>query len=294
MPATPKSHIARRGRGISRQMTKTNLVTAGLSEGSADRPLAPTVRMCPADPPLRTLTVLGAATRTLVTTYTDPGDRVLLIEPPVVARAVGSPRNPVRLDWAAVVEAVARLGRGASTRQTTPRGEPAVPLIRAADDVRATPDAATESEAGLGLDDPDRTIPIAADWITALDSVRPAADRFDLIIAAVGAVHPGTDPITAWAHDLTPTGILAIVTHSDRTYGQLAAPGRDLQRAARLAGLTLTDRLILLHESPPPGLTITDANRTAIMSNGHRRIHSTVLVFTPYVSEQDTAEAHNA
>jgi hypothetical protein len=296
MPATPKSPITRHGRGVAQQSAKANQVLAQRSSIRTDRPLTPTVRMCPVDPPLRTLAVLGAATRTLVTTYTDPGDRVLIVEPPVVARAVGSPRrpSPVRLDWAAVVEAVARLGRGASTRPATAWVDPAVPHTRPVDNEPTDPSAEPESGAGHGLDDPDRTIPIAADWITALDRDRPGADRFDLIIAAVGAVHPGHGPVAAWAHDLAPTGTLAVITHGDRTYGQLASPGRDLHRAARMAGLALTDRLILLHEPPPPAPVITDADRTALTSNGHRRIHSTVMVFTPHMPEQTTAEAHNA
>jgi len=280
MPATPKSRPARCGELYPRS-------------GRPGRSLFPTVRMCPVDPPLRTLAVLGAATRALVTTYTDPGDRVLLIEPPVVARAVGSPQrpSPVRLDWASVVEAVARLGRGASTHPAPMRVDPAAPHTSPADDDQTDRSAESESEPGLGLDDPDQTIPISADLIAALDSGGPTADKFDLIIAAVGAAHPGHGPVTTWAHNLTPTGTLAIITHGDRTYGQLAGPERDLHRAARLAGLTMSDRLILVHESPL-STAASDDQRVAFADTGHRRIHSTVLVFRTHLLDTN-GEAGN-
>ncbi len=100
-------------------------------------------------------------------------------------------------------------------------------------------------------------------------------------------MHPGHGPVTAWAHNLAPTGTLAIITHSDRTYGQLASPDRDVQRAARLAGLALSDRLILMYE-PPRSAAAHDDQRVAPMA-GHRRTHSTVQLFRPQLLNESGA-----
>lgn len=169
---------------------------------------------------------LGRAIVTLVTTYTHPGDRVLLLAPPPPRNVCPAARGGVRGPdpYAGLAEAVwtvTRLGRTADTATTTatlddPRG-------------RAAALGVGEVESGSGPrlgrlrlahpTDPDR----ATQHRLARVGSSPGG-RFDLIITAV---HPGgTDWLadTDWDTTLTPTGLLATITHSDSRDGLLIDP----------------------------------------------------------------------
>ncbi|MFF6001979.1 hypothetical protein [Prauserella flavalba] len=233
------------------------------ARSSRGRPFA-TVWVCPVDPPFRINDVVAAAIRTFVTSYTQPGDRVLLAIP-----SRPGPRH--RQDR--LVEMVLRLGRGA-TIPPTPHPQ----------DDHSTTEAGLcrppESEAGPGPTDPDATVSIAAETITGVDRARPPKDRFALIITTQPARHEDADSIIDWADHLTDSGTLIAVTHSGQHGSLSTAASPSVVRSAALAGLALTDRLVLLHQEPTATSPATDRDRRRLALGAHRRIHTDALVFT--------------
>ncbi|MCP2304089.1 hypothetical protein LV79_003796 [Actinokineospora globicatena] len=92
------------------------------------------------------------------------------------------------------------------------------------------------------------------------DQTGGSVDRYDLIIITVP---PGaTDWLRPadWAPVLTPTGTLAVITHSHRQHGRLIDPATTVIPRTTRAGLLLLDRVVLL----------TTAPRRAPARRGHR------------------------
>lgn len=232
----------------------------------------------------------------IVTGYTAPGQRVLLLDPaPHITPPAGWPsaaagHRPGRGPYAGLLEAgwtVVRLGRGVHTQTAAARpdrfGDSAV-------------DASSESESGRGLHTPSPASDHLGDGGTDRQSGPDTAatahgpDRFELILTAaepntLDALQP-----TDWAGLLTPTGTLAVITHSDNSGSWFTDPAGPLVRAAHHAGLHFTDRITLLrvpirdtvpavagtatHSRPasPPGPPTTWVR--------HTQAHDDLFVFT--------------
>jgi hypothetical protein len=195
---------------------------------------------------------LLTAVSKIVTTYTQPGQRVLLLTPsPFVAPLPTRPSAAVRsrlrhgpydgllgAGWTVV-----RLGRGIQTRTIAARHDP----------LGEDPGGAlAESKSGPGL--PTASPPTddhlgpSPDRRPGLDptAARHGPDHFDLIITAAQPHTLGWLRPTNWTGLLTPTGTLAVITHGDHSDGRLADPAGPLVRAARHTGLRYLDRIALL------------------------------------------------
>jgi hypothetical protein len=224
----------------------------------------------------------------IVTTYTQPGHRVLLLGPSTFAEPpAGQPSTPVRTQpkrdpYDGLLQAgwtVLRLGRSVHTQTAGARPDQrwedtAIPAVESESGLR--PDSSGPSPARPPSPDP--TAP------------RHGPDRFDLIITAavpgtLGELHP-----TAWADQLTPTGTLAIITHSDQTRAQLVDPSEPLVRAAHQAGLRYHDRIALLTTPVRHGQLAPTAGDAGDRSQGlrdrfsrsvrHTQAHHDLLLLT--------------
>ncbi|MFC5108969.1 hypothetical protein [Kibdelosporangium philippinense] len=184
----------------------------------------------------------------IITTYSTPGDRVLLLAPsPLVASrgiaglpATRAPRRPG--PYAGLLEAawpVVRLGRGVQTAITRPPDEPRP----------GTPSSADRSESGPGFaePDPDHTAftRIDASVIISDSGERPDG-LFDVIITAAESRTLARTRVTAWSRLLTPAGILAAITHSDHNGPWLQDSTGALVRAAQQDGLRYLDHIALV------------------------------------------------
>ena len=232
----------------------------------------------------------------IVTTYTQPGQRVLLLAPaPFVTSSTTGPSTSARTraersSYAGLLEAawtVVRLGRGI---QTQAAGPPADEI-----DSNDTGPAA-EAESGPKPHppgpDPDNRFRPCPNTRPDPDraATRPSPDRFELIVTAAELHTLDWLQPTAWADVLTPTGVLAVVTHSRYSRGRLNDPAERLVTAARHAGLRYHDRIALLRApvrdgalAAADGDTSTSAPspreqvRTAVR---HTRVHDELLLFT--------------
>ncbi|GLZ30830.1 hypothetical protein Lesp02_30190 [Lentzea sp. NBRC 105346] len=238
---------------------------------------------------------LLAAVIKIVTTYTQPGQRVLLLAPaPYLAPPASRPttlvhHRPQHDPYVGLHEAgwtVARLGRGVQTQTAVAHSEPVA---------ECTVNEPAESESGPGLttESPSvgHTVGPSADRLRESDSATTGhgSDHYDLIITAVQPrtldwFHPAD-----WADVLTPTGTLAIVTQGDRSSGRLADPAGALVRAAHHAGLSYLDRIALLREPVRDGALAVAApavrDRSSAASGRsttsvrHIQVHEDLLVF---------------
>jgi hypothetical protein len=232
----------------------------------------------------------------IVTTYSDPGHRVLLVgsaddlTPASAGHLSGVFRTPRRPGpYAGLTEAawtVVRLGRGIATRTAGPVDDglaDTLPLpIRSESGPEPDP-IRPDSEATPGPD---------SDTGTGSDRVAdaPGPDRFDVIITAAGPdMLDGLRP-TRWAPALAQHGILAVITHSENREGRLHDRTTDLVRAARHAGLRYLDHVILL-QVPVRNGVITPRPAAAddhsqprsprcAAAVAHTRTHADLLVFT--------------
>jgi hypothetical protein len=235
----------------------------------------------------------------IVTTYTQPGQRVLLLAPPrPLARPAWWSSSPARTrptddPYGGLLEAtwtVARLGRGVQTRTGTPT------IDQFGYTVDPTP---VESESGPGLSPepappaepgPDRDRPVEA---TVPMAEHDGPDRFDLIIAAVERSAFDTHQPTRWAGLLTDEGVLAVITHSDGDRGQLRDPAGPLAAAAARSGLRYHDRVALLTApvrrgalAPATAAAAAAGDRVLTvpelfgLSVRHTSVHHDLLVFT--------------
>ncbi|WP_216209799.1 hypothetical protein [Amycolatopsis aidingensis] len=236
----------------------------------------------------------------IVTTYTQPGQRVLLLAPSPFG---GSPRSHppatvrTRLQhgpYDGLLEAgwtVVRLGRGIQTQTAGappeadtdhPTDHLVNPTVESASGPRPHPDSPDPDDharpSPTGRPGPDR---------------RPTGqgpDRFALIITA--AEPPTLDWLrpTDWANALTPTGALTIITHSDHSRGRLGDPAGPVVTAAHHAGLRYHDRIALLRVPVRNGALAdspVDAGGPSRPPHGpltapvrHTQAHDDLLVFT--------------
>ncbi|WIV57968.1 hypothetical protein [Amycolatopsis nalaikhensis] len=236
----------------------------------------------------------------IVTTYTQPGHRVLLLAPAPFAPAAtarmstGVHNRTAPGPYAGLLEAawtVVRLGRGI---QTQTAGPPLDTIDGGTQ--RPAVDPRSESESGprphpVGPDSDDHSGPsVASRPDPNRTPTAPGPDRFDLVLTAAEPRTLDWLQPTAWAALLTPTGTLAVITHSDRSRGRLGDPAGPLVTAAHHAGLRYHDRIALLRVPirnselalgatasygpfrPPQGPAATAVR--------HTQVHDDLFVFT--------------
>lgn len=216
----------------------------------------------------------------IVTGYSRPGDRVLLLAPPP------TPVSPVR--WTRVGRGsgphdglheaawtVTRLGRGIQTR-TAHHSDAITDFHHDSDPAidPASPQSGSGPRPRVGLAHPaDRA---EADPDSPVAPLPPTSepDRFDVVITTVSPDH------TDWTHDidwtglLTPHGIAAVITHSDNTSSRLVDPTGRLVSTLREHGLGWLDQMILLET-----LLATERETPPAAPARHRRVHHDLLLF---------------
>lgn len=236
--------------------------------------VAAALRIYPVAPRANADEIMIAAVREIVTTCTAPCDRVLLADPTHDPAPVARDRRD------RLVETVLRLGRGATTRPACdhhPRR------------LDSGPSAESRSESGPG---PTPRGPVGAvvNRTQATPSRRdpsPRPDQFTLIIfgCATDPVEPAS--LARWVPLLASTGTLVVLTHSSQQRESRSTRSGGMCRAAAAVGLDLTDRLIIAHEHPRSCPRTTRDDRRALARTGHRRAHSTALVFRASRSRGD-------
>lgn len=209
---------------------------------------------------------LLAAVERLVTTYTRPGDPVLLLSPAgregTAAQGQAGAAEPLS-------EAVGTVDRLARTVR-----------VRTAPATRRSP-AGSQSGPGPGLQAD------CVDGRPGSDQTQTGApDRFALALVAVTPSAAGDVDMAALAALLTPTGTLAVLTHSDSRGGWLIDPTGELSEAAGLGGLALVDRIVVL-EIPLDGLARPDQPLSTQMVA--HRAHSDLLLFTTIARARSTS-----
>lgn len=233
-------------------------------------PVSATVRLCLVDPAADADGIVTAAVSMITTTYTAPGDRIMLADPETPATGASRTRRD------RLVESILRLGRGATTGPDF-RPHSDLDCAAAGGGLPAAPGAGS----GLGPRPGDATDPVAnpTDRQSLGEPSRPGSDGFKLIIAG-WSDHPA-DPFAMadFTPALAPAGTIVVLTHSNDQRRERVGHSGQLSRAAALAGLILTDRLILAHEPPSARRPATRQCRRAIALGGHRRIHTTASVF---------------
>lgn len=194
---------------------------------------------------------LRAAVRTIVTIYSQPGDRVLLLVPPIER---GNPPNAGLHDAAETVVALGRSVDTLTVRTRTAAADSATPFDLTPCILAGTGDA-TRSESGPGpTAGPHRQPPPTATQGSESDDpthpdrapVPTDRDRFDLIITAAAPQAAGWLSTTAWRDHLVVPGTLAVITHSEHEGGRLVDPTRLVVAAAHRAGLSYLDHIALL------------------------------------------------
>ncbi len=210
---------------------------------------------------------------TLVTTYTRPGDRVLLLSPPAPtptpSQAAGSAsdRNP----YAGLTEAVwavTRLGRSTDTATAAPR------LYTPGSSADSTTRRGAESVSGPRLSRPDRQPTSDPDRDRVPSGSGPGRSprgRFDLIITAVEPRATDWLEHTDWAAESTPAGLVAIITHSDSYGDRLRDPLPVMMSALGNRGLRCIDRIVVLHAPISDSLPGASRGATATIDEPVRR-----------------------
>lgn len=226
----------------------------------------------------------------IVTTYTRPGQRVLLLEPtPHPVQAGPRTTNDTRVQsrpgpYAGLHEAgwtVVRLGRGVQTQTAGPHSERVGERLglEFADGLR---ESVSTQTAASPAGQPTRSNP---EPDSSQDDFSP--DRYDLVITAAESGTLGWLRPADWGSVLTAVGILAVITHSERPNGRLADPANSLVRAADLAGLRYLDRIALLRAPIRDGALVaaTPAEHARSLSPlappvRHVQVHDDLFVFT--------------
>ncbi|MGB6163369.1 MAG: hypothetical protein WBF75_12515, partial [Pseudonocardiaceae bacterium] len=222
----------------------------------------------------------------LVTSFTDPGARVVLVPWPALEPTGGSagrgrarpcPGAPER-ERAHALTTVRGLDRIAQMIRIPPRLGTHHPVSRPywidlVGDPPALGDTATTPPPG--------SCPAAAPG--GLDT----GARVDLVITSLRPEHAGdsaSDQVAgAAARWLRTGGVLAVLTHSDWSQGELVDPTGPMVAAAQNADLLYLQHIVLVHTPVRDGQfvinTATPDLNTPGMPTPHRRIHSDLLVF---------------
>ncbi|WP_433264834.1 hypothetical protein ACQPZF_36225 [Actinosynnema sp. CS-041913] len=246
----------------------------------------------------------------LVTTYTQPGQRVLLLDPapylapPASWSPTGGHNQSRPSPYAGLHEAgwtVVRLGRGVQIQTAVAHPDP----------LGEHPgDASTESESGPRprTDSPTTDQPAGQSTHrrpgpdSAATGVGP--NRYDLVITTAEPRAFDWFRPADWAGLLTPTGTLAVITHSDRSRDRLADPAGSLVRAARRAGLRYLDRIAVLRVPVRDGALAVAAPATHVRPQApgrppatparHTQVHDDLFVFTRQPTPTDASDGEEA
>lgn len=247
---------------------------------------------------------LHTAVIRIVTGYTRPGDRVLLLAPHAVpAESTAGWPGTVSYDTAPATTmpstggrphsrpgplsglheagwTVVRLGRDVVTRTVTSHPGPLVPAVAPTPDVvpqsETRPGPAGGPAPDAGEQSKPHPDPVAhAATRPRTDPAGGLADHFDAIIAAVDPF--GTDWLDTldWPALLTPHGIVAVITHCDTNGGRLVDPVGPVTTALRGRRLAYHDHVVLL-EVPlseisagrAPGAADSSPTRDAVVRLG--------------------------
>ncbi|OLZ45938.1 hypothetical protein BS330_38590 [Amycolatopsis keratiniphila subsp. nogabecina] len=236
---------------------------------------------------------LGRTILTLVTTYTRPGDRVLLLTPPTAMRAsrfvAGRTRGTTiyaGLDEA--VWTVTRLGRGVDTATAAPEHG------HLGDDNRPAPFDRTESESRPGLRRPEFGPVTEQDTDSprrCRRTVHRPRGRFDLIITAVDPLSTDWLGHTDLGVLLAPRGLAAVITHSETRGGRLLDPQSQIVDTLGKRGLRCLDAIaVLTAPVTPEAATVAEPVRGALPSH---RAHHDLVLFGRLADAADRTEIAN-
>jgi hypothetical protein len=233
----------------------------------------------------------------VVSSFSDPGNRVLLLPSPAPDPvSPDSAGTVVDTTLGAALEVVRRSGRTAAIADpavldhpdTTSAVRPPLPYWA---DVfptahPATPPADTTPSAPVAA--------AAAEGGAIRPGDQPEPRVADLVIASVGPDTPLDDRLgLACARLLRTGGILVVLTHSDWTRGQLVDPTGPIVATAQNADLLYLQHIVVVHARVRDGEFVLDADsplaedeqrgrhRAAVrgLPTPHRRVHTDLLVF---------------
>lgn len=275
--------------------------TRSRSRGSASTPTPATVWACGLDPIDLDATWPTPVVSKTVTSFSQPGGRVVLLPWPTVAakpsalvpvgsdavigRVPGAERDDELADALAVIDEADRIGRIVRVNpDSAAAGPPSRPfwadLVNGPDHA---PTATTDTpRAGLG---------------GVLDGVEAAPGAVDLIITSLrpdGSGDRASDLVALLAARLLRVGgILTVLTHCDWSRGELVDPTGAVVAAGQNADLLYLQHIVALHAPVRDGHFALGLGQPAFdeyartqhravvrkLPSPHRRIHSDVLVF---------------
>lgn len=243
----------------------------------------------------------------IVTLYTEPGQRVLLLIPPIARRttfgAVDAERCPGRDEdlYAGLREAartVVRLGRSvqvhtAGSIEAPTDGSVGSPTTDCLATLSGPSVRIPESASHVDGASPD---PVDIDRSDSNSPTGPTSrlvadlsDRFDLVITTVDPHASNWARSGKWDRLLTAQGTLTVITHSDRRVGRLTDPTGSLVHRIRETGLVYLDHAALLrvpvrHSSLDAGTNPTTTHHrvaagTTDAPPAPTQVHSDLLVF---------------
>ncbi|MFB9509597.1 hypothetical protein ACFFS2_30835, partial [Streptomyces aurantiacus] len=221
-------------------------------------------------------------------TYTRPSHRVLLLAPPTGPDAPTPDRTtPGTRTGGGPLPALIEAAGTASRPGRTLEAATTAPDF----DTRATADTASPGWQSVHRLPPEPVPPAPTGHRPVRRRRGPTAvgpDRYDTVIALVDPHHPEWIPDVSWGSLLAPSGILAVITHSDRQQGRLIDPGGLVTRAARTAGLAQLDHVALLQIPVRDGALVPEPDLPAVLPRDdtpcapalwHMRVHADLLLF---------------
>ncbi|MCT9084462.1 hypothetical protein [Streptomyces fulvoviolaceus] len=192
----------------------------------------------------------------IVTTYTTPGHRVLLLAAPAQVGRLGAERDQLASC------------RPASASDQLPG------LVEA---------AAVAARLGRSIE-----VRVAGSVVGVWrrESTASTVDHFDAIVTAVDPQSADWTLAVPWSTLLAPSGTLSFITHGDQVQGRWADPFGLLIHLARHTGLAEIDRIALLEVPIQDGTLASRRGRSAGVTlttpsatPHHARVHSDLLVF---------------
>ncbi|MDT0318573.1 hypothetical protein [Streptomyces millisiae] len=215
---------------------------------------------CPRNGEGRAPSWVREAIRQIVTLYTRPNDRIQFIAPPT-SDAEGFTQL---LD---VAQSVSRRGRPTEVRTVASLTNPSI--MRTAQ--------RQESESDSGPRHHEESVarrPLTRTHPDPGDTDPRGPDRHSLVLMIAGPEAADWADVVPWDRLLTPTGVLAAITHSSRRQGRLMDPEPLLMHLANQLGLALLDRLVIVSTGTPSAIKNVPLRRQA------RQAYCGVLLFS--------------
>lgn len=276
IPETPPRHPEETG-GLS----EPNATACEASRHHSGSSVPAWVQPCLADLEAGADEVVIAAVSLITTTYSAPGDRILLASPDEPIPASGQRRDKL-------VESVLRLGRGATTTPDHPHRR-----RHERDTVDEWSPLASRSESGCGPHLAHSIEPDAkpADRPRRDNPSQLGSDGFHLIIAGWSNAPIKPCALADWTLDLAPHGTVVVLTLSSDQCNESGTHSWSLEHCAAQAGLIWIDRLVLAHRFPPTPRPPTAPGRREIALRSHRCIHTTAHMFRRPIPQPDAGHA---